>query len=124
MFRQRRRGNWCSAGPWCTCAGTGAIGCLNPLSGNCSAIRSGSGFVRGAPVVRDVGTLVMAGERVIRRENCIAPARLECSRCARVIMLGAPYLRVRIDEPDEDGVLVEIKRLTLCLHCREGCEED
>ena len=66
----------------------------------------------------------MGSGRVVRREECIAPVKMDCSRCARSIGRGAPYTRVRIEEPDEDGVLVEVKRFVLCLHCREGLKED
>lgn len=61
---------------------------------------------------------------VIRSESCIAPAVLGCSNCTRQITRGCPYLRVRFERPDEDGELHEVKRLTLCLFCRESFKED
>ncbi len=61
---------------------------------------------------------------VIRTESCIAAAARGCSNCTRNIGRGAPYLRVRFERPDDEGELHEVKRLTLCLWCRESYKED
>ena len=45
-FHRRLSDNSCFAGPWCTCAKTGATGCPNPLSGRCSRTGGGDVFAR------------------------------------------------------------------------------
>ncbi len=62
--------------------------------------------------------------RVQRTENCIAARKMDCTNCTRVIGMGMSYLRVIILTPDEDGLLVEVKRMTLCLYCSTAWEKD
>ncbi len=66
----------------------------------------------------------MGDEPVIRTEMCISPASLPCSNCTRQITMGCPYMRVRFDRPDDCGELHEVKRLTLCVFCRDAYKED
>lgn len=62
--------------------------------------------------------------RVHRPQSCIAAREMDCTNCPRKIGLGMTYLRVIILEPDEDGVLIEIKRLTLCVFCLGEYQKD
>lgn len=62
--------------------------------------------------------------RVHRLENCVAPLSMNCSSCPRLIGMGTSYLRVIILEPDDDAVLTEIKRLTLCVWCGVAFKKD
>lgn len=62
--------------------------------------------------------------RVHRAEAAISAREMDCTNCPRKIGLGMTYLRVIILEPDEDGVLVEIKRMTLCVWCCSKYVED
>ena len=62
--------------------------------------------------------------RVRRVESCICPVKMNCTNCPRKIGRGMTYLRVVILEADDDGVLVEIKRLTLCVWCGVAYKKD
>ena len=64
------------------------------------------------------------GIRVHRYQACISARKMDCSTCPRAIGMGMNYLRVMILEPDEDGVLIEIKRLTLCVWCSTAYKKD
>ena len=64
------------------------------------------------------------GIRVHRSAACISARQMDCTNCVRKIGMGMNYLRVIILEPDEDGVLIEIKRLTLCVWCSTAFKKD
>ena len=66
----------------------------------------------------------MGCKRVFRVESCIAPVEIRCTNCPRKIGRGMTYVRVVIEAPDEDGVLIEIKRMTLCVWCGVGYTKD
>ena len=62
--------------------------------------------------------------RVHRTAACIAAGKMDCTNCPRKIGLGMTYLRVIILVPDEDGALIEIKRLTLCVWCTGSYQKE